>query len=111
MENKLVRDHVMSNVLHGSEGQQEDITRTVLPDHISMLDYQHLIDKIEFEPGVYNGSFNDKGQKHGMGTYLFTDGERYEGQWHNGLMHGQGTYYENDSGKYVGQFKENERTG
>lgn len=67
-----------------------------------MSDYSHLIEKIEFEEGIYEGQVNEKGQRHGLGSYNFLDGERYEGEWRNGHMHGQGTFYESDGAKYVG---------
>jgi len=28
--------------------------------------------------------------KHGFGTYVWDDGQRYEGEWLNGKQHGEG---------------------
>lgn len=46
----------------------------------------------------YQGEKNCIGQKHGYGSYLFTNGDRYEGCWKCNTMHGYGTYTFN-SGK------------
>lgn len=37
--------------------------------------------------GEYNGQFK-KGEKHGYGVYVGTDGENYEGEWYNNLKQG-----------------------
>jgi hypothetical protein len=47
----------------------------------------------------------------GQGTLTYLDGSNYEGQWKNGQRNGQGTYIYPDGSKYVGQFKNNQRNG
>lgn len=37
---------------------------------------------------MYLGDFV-KGSKHGHGTFLFANGDRYEGQWSNDLYNGE----------------------
>ncbi|TAF63927.1 MAG: hypothetical protein EAZ55_12530 [Cytophagales bacterium] len=54
--------------------------------------------------------------ENGFGTYLFSNGDKYVGQWKNGLRHGQGTYTWSMSGDYagdvyVGQFANDKRNG
>ena len=29
-----------------------------------------------------------KGKKHGVGTYIWADGSRYEGEWYDSCLHG-----------------------
>ena len=41
--------------------------------------------------------------RNGVGTYTYTNGDTYEGEWSNNLRHGQGTYTYADSGVKVGQ--------
>jgi len=38
----------------------------------------------------------------GQGTYIYPNGEKYEGDWKNGKYHGQGTFTYPDGVKYVG---------
>jgi LysM repeat protein len=47
----------------------------------------------------------------GQGTLTYLDGSNYVGQWKNHQRHGQGTYIYSDGSKYIGQFKDNQRHG
>lgn len=49
--------------------------------------------------------------ENGSGTYKWTEGDVYEGQWKDGKMNGQGTYKYPDGGVYVGQYKNNIQNG
>ena len=42
----------------------------------------------------------------GYGTFTWTDGAKYVGEFKIGLMHGRGTYIWADGTKYVGEFKD-----
>ena len=41
----------------------------------------------------------------GQGTYIYPNGEKYEGDWKNGKYHGHGTYSWSNGNKYVGEWK------
>jgi hypothetical protein len=47
----------------------------------------------------------------GTGTYVFADGERYEGQWKDDQREGQGTNYWANGNRYVGQYKAGKAEG
>ena len=40
----------------------------------------------------YQGQYKDD-KKHGFGVYSWTDGRQYEGYWYKGKQHGIGVYY------------------
>ena len=42
----------------------------------------------------------------GQGTYIYPNGEKYEGDWKNGKYHGHGTFTSFEGDKYVGEFKD-----
>ena len=42
----------------------------------------------------------------GYGTFTWTDGAKYVGEFKDGLQHGQGTYITTDGAKYVGEYKD-----
>ena len=42
---------------------------------------------------------------HGVGTVVYPDGNKYVGEWMNGLFHGQGTQTYPEGGKYEGGWK------
>ena len=53
----------------------------------------------------YVGQWKD-GVQHGKGTYTYLDGSKYVGEWKDGKMHGQGTLsYPDNGGEYIGQWK------
>lgn len=62
----------------------------------------------------YKGNFKD-GLYHGQGTYIWANGQKYEGKWNKGNMV-KGTYTWPEKRKdymykYVGEFKNNKREG
>jgi S1-C subfamily serine protease len=65
--------------------------------------------------GTYNYSSGSKyvgewknGKMHGRGTYLaFTGSRKYVGEWKDNKMHGRGTYTWSNGLRYVGGFEDN----
>ena len=49
--------------------------------------------------------------KHGKGTYTWSNGDRYEGEWVENFMEGQGEFTWSDGRKYIGQFKNSVKEG
>ena len=46
------------------------------------------------------------GKPHGVGTVVYPDGNKYVGEWMNGLFHGQGIYTTASNGySYVGEYR------
>ena len=46
------------------------------------------------------------GRPHGVGTLVYPDGNKYVGEWMNGLFHGQGIYtIASDGYSYVGEYR------
>ena len=53
----------------------------------------------------YEGETKDDGTPHGQGTYTYSHGDKYVGEYQDGEIHGQGTYFWADGEKYIGEFK------
>jgi hypothetical protein len=49
--------------------------------------------------------------ENGQGTYKYSNGDKYKGQWKNNRLDGQGTLTYLNGSKYVGQWKNNQRHG
>ena len=47
----------------------------------------------------------------GYGTFTWSDGSKYVGEWKNSKEHGQGTYTYASGSKYVGEHKDGKRHG
>ena len=46
------------------------------------------------------------GKPHGVGTVVYPDGNKYVGEWMNGLFHGQGIYtIASDGYSYIGEYR------
>ena len=60
--------------------------------------------------GKYVGEWKDS-KRHGYGTYTYTGGDKYVGEWKDGKSHGQGTATFADGDKYVGEWKDSKRHG
>ena len=64
-----------------------------------------------FENGDrYNGQWK-KGEMSGYGVYEFASGDVYKGAWIKGLMEGRGTYTYANGDKYIGTWKEGKMNG
>lgn len=64
-----------------------------------------------FENGdTYNGQWK-KGLSEGYGVYEFTNGDIYKGAWKAGKMEGRGTYTYANGDKYIGMWKESKMEG
>ena len=58
----------------------------------------------------YVGEFKDD-KRTGQGTYTFADGDKYVGDFKDSKKHGQGTYTFADGDKYVGEYKDDKLHG
>jgi len=96
--------------------------------------------KIRYEEGGYDGEINDQKNPEGQGTFEYRgddedgrllydgawvnkkaegfgvmrwqNGDRYEGDWKDGLRHGQGTYScKSTGGKYEGMYEKDLKSG
>jgi len=59
---------------------------------------------------IYSGEWHN-GQFHGMGTFIWDTGYMYTGEWHNGQFHGWGTLMSADGNMYTGEFVNGARHG
>jgi len=60
------------------------------------------------EGDKYVGEFKDN-KPNGQGTYTWSDGSKYVGEFNVGLFHGQGTIYNADGSKFVGEYKDGKK--
>ncbi len=58
----------------------------------------------------YVGQFKN-GLQNGEGTFIFTNGNKYIGQWKDGKRHGHGIFTTSNGSKYDGQWENNYRKG
>ena len=65
---------------------------------------------MNFNGEKYLGEYKD-GLKYGHGTYTFPDGGKYVGEYKDGLPNGQGTETYPNGNKYVGEFKDGKYHG
>ena len=82
--------------------------------------YNLFIDPIEFnaflgtytytDGDIYEGEFKD-GKRHGKGKYTFKNGDIYEGEFKNGAKHGKGKYTSANGTIYDGDWENGEKHG
>jgi hypothetical protein len=61
---------------------------------------------VEYRDGAYYGQINQQGQPHGEGTFIWTNGHKYKGNWTNGKPDGEGKMTTLDGREYVGEWEE-----
>ncbi len=64
----------------------------------------------EWAGDKYVGEFKD-GLFYGQGTYTYSSGDKYNGEWKDDKFNGQGTYTYVGGDKYVGQYKDGKAHG
>ena len=62
------------------------------------------------EPG-YTGERNERKERHGTGTAVFVNGDKFEGGYANGRRHGQGKYTFKSGAVYEGAYHNNAKHG
>ena len=71
-----------------------------------------VIDEEMNDKGVYTGQVNEKGQRHGLGRWIWNGGQVvYEGTFCENKYHGFGRFIDVYSFCYVGQFDNGLRQG
>ena len=63
------------------------------------------------EPYGYVGETDDKGLKHGQGTFTYPSGSVYEGSWVDDRKHGQGRFVAASGNVYEGMWSRDVRAG
>lgn len=61
--------------------------------------------------GTYTGDINALNQHHGYGIFIWKDGSKYEGFWHNGKAFGRGRLIHSDGGVYEGDWENDKANG
>ena len=60
--------------------------------------------------GSYRGRVNIRGEYHGYGTYSYSNGDSYSGEWSKGKRNGKGVYRWANGAVYEGEWKEDRRS-
>ena len=77
-----------------------------LPNCPSSLPYDNCYGSYTFSNGnTYVGEWQNN-KYNGQGTFIFKSGDKYEGQFKDNKYHGQGTFTWVDGEKYEGTFKD-----
>ncbi|MFQ5631985.1 MAG: MORN repeat-containing protein [bacterium] len=51
-----------------------------------------IVGETPFKGGIYNGQMTAENVPQGQGTLIWANGDRYTGEWKDGLRHGEGTF-------------------
>lgn len=77
----------------------------------TLYEYENILfGRIIRESGTYVGA-TDFGYFEGTGTFNFTSGTVYKGEWDNNAMSGIGTLTVPDLGEYTGDFSDSQKNG
>lgn len=60
---------------------------------------------------LFEGFLNAQGRPEGRGELRAANGDKYVGDWKDGLLHGFGKYELGQGGVYEGQIIDNKRNG
>ena len=90
---------------------QNEITKVTPASFEPTIDYvvtkipRFTFGKGKHEGDKYVGEYKD-GVRNGQGTYTWTNGQKYVGEWKDEKENGQGTMSLSNGEKYVGEFKD-----
>ena len=60
--------------------------------------------------GTYKGGFKN-GKRHGLGVYVWTNGDRYQGDFRDGKFSGRGVWIGANGDRYEGDFRNDSFSG
>jgi len=87
---KKIGDHYVPSTVKGIKAQKDNSNEEVDAD----------VYKIVYSDNAcYEGEMQD-GKAHGEGTYVFLNGDKYEGSFENDLPKGSGMIYKRERGGY-----------
>ena len=66
---------------------------------------------LKFDNGVYEGELDFTGKMHGKGVFKYTNGDRYEGGYNEGVKQGKGVFTWADGNVYEGDYENDLRCG
>ena len=66
---------------------------------------------LKFDNGTYVGEVDFNGKIHGKGVFTYTNGNKYEGSFKEGLKHGKGVFTWADGNVYDGEYEDDMRSG
>ncbi|MBN2302485.1 MAG: hypothetical protein JXN60_08220 [Lentisphaerae bacterium] len=90
-----------------------DEKNEAIPDSLPQSDENHVkeILVVTFSNGDrYEGEFKN-GLFHGWGTYYYRNGDRYDGEFRHDMKHGKGTLTYKNGDKYTGEFRKDMKEG
>eukprot|EP01036_Dinobryon_divergens_P022288 gene22288-30531_t len=79
---------------------------------LNLTDMRMTVSNFVPADGVgYVGNLDKSGQKHGIGRFIYENGDEYEGEWANDKKHGKGIYRMVNGDVFEGEFKDGQRCG
>ncbi|WP_019680043.1 hypothetical protein, partial [Ruminococcus flavefaciens] len=66
---------------------------------------------LKFDNGTYIGEVDFNGKIHGKGVFTYTNGNKYEGSFKEGVKHGRGVFTWADGNVYEGEYENDMRNG
>jgi hypothetical protein len=66
--------------------------------------------KLRYSVNFKNGDW-EVGSYNGQGTFTYSNGDKYLGEFKNGKKHGQGNYAFSNGDKYFGEWRKDKRHG
>ena len=102
MKNLLLLLLVLPLLFSCGDSLDKELTYKMLEDGYTGQG-TYTFGKGKWEGDKYVGEYMN-GLMHGKGTYTYANGDKYVGEYKDNMMHGQGTYTYASGAKYVGEW-------
>jgi len=110
-EDKL--EYVITKSLPSSFNRRLCIINTIIDCSLNFYflgQNTRAIERIEEMQGIYEGEV-EEGEKHGLGCYMWYNGNFYNGEWKKGKIAGYGKLYYSNGGVLKGNFVDGRMNG
>ncbi len=103
---------IFKNIKTNNVNFKTENKKILLADNLKLIKIKNS-KTIDFDDHTYVGQVNKDNIPHGKGSYVINKGKRkgdeYDGEFYNGSENGMGTYKWSTGEKFVGQFKMGKR--
>ena len=104
------KNGILNSYINDNVKQIEESIGSFVPSSKELSQYHFIFDrdayKFKDSNCIYKGNWNYKGKKHGFGSFIDAEGNKYTGFWKEDKFNGRGRYIDKNGNCFEGTWKD-----